>query len=192
MLKNKNYLSPTFIDVYQIEDLKLCDDLIKYYKSHKKEYGMKGLIGSNGVLNKKAKDSTDVFFFNQSQDKTIKKFFKILTACLEDYMKKYQIRNPLFTDTNNKLQYYAPGGGYPEAHYERNVKSAVKRQLVYMLYLNTVKDKGGTEFIFQNVVTPAIKGNLLIWPAEFTHLHRGIISPTEKKYIATGWFEIVG
>ena len=61
-----------------------------------------------------------------------------------------------------------------------------------MLYLNTVKDKGGTEFIFQNVVTPAIKGNLLIWPAEFTHLHRGIISPTEKKYIATGWFEIVG
>ena len=32
MLKNKNYLSPTFIDVYQIEDLKLCDDLIKYYQ----------------------------------------------------------------------------------------------------------------------------------------------------------------
>ena len=64
---------------------------------------MKGLVGANGVLNKKAKDSTDVFFFNQSQDKTIKKFFKILTACLEDYMKKYQIQNPLFTDTNNNF-----------------------------------------------------------------------------------------
>ena len=73
MLKNKNYLSPTFIDVYQIEDLKLCDDLIKYYKSHKKEYGMKGLVGANGVLNKKAKEIklTNIFDAVDEKVKTV-------------------------------------------------------------------------------------------------------------------------
>ena len=60
-----------------------------------------------------------------------------------------------------------------------------------MLYLNTVKDKGGTEFPYQQKIFSAIKGDLLIWPSDFTHPHRGIVSPTEEKYIATGWFEIV-
>ena len=60
-----------------------------------------------------------------------------------------------------------------------------------MLYLNTVNDKGGTEFPFQNKIFFAKKGRLIIWPAEFTHPHKGIISPTEEKYIVTGWFEII-
>ena len=60
-----------------------------------------------------------------------------------------------------------------------------------MLYLNTVTDEGGTEFPFQDITTPAIKGGLVIWPADFTHPHKGIISNTQEKYIATGWVEIV-
>ena len=70
-------------------------------------------------------------------------------------------------------------------------KTLILRQLVYMLYLNTVTDKGGTRFPYQKITTPAIKGNLILWPAEFTHPHQGIISPTQEKYIATGWFDIV-
>ncbi len=60
-----------------------------------------------------------------------------------------------------------------------------------MLYLNTIKDKGGTKFLNQKITTPAIKGNLIIWPAEFTHIHKGIVSPSEEKYIATGWFDLI-
>ena len=56
---------------------------------------------------------------------------------------------------------------------------------------NTVTDKGGTEFPFQNVILSATKGDLALWPAEFTHPHKGIISPTQEKYIATGWFELI-
>jgi hypothetical protein len=61
------------------------------------------------------------------------------------------------------------------------------RILVFMTYLNDVPD-GGTEFIYQNIISPAKKGLTLIWPAEFTHLHRGQISKTKEKYIVTGWF----
>ena len=32
------------------------------------------------------------------------------------------------------------------------------------------------------------EGRLVIWPAYWTHFHRGIISETETKYIATGWY----
>ena len=75
-------------------------------------------------------------------------------------------------------------------HYERSYTKP-HRQLAYMLYLNTVTDKGGTKFIFQNLTLSAIKGDLYIWPADFTHVHQGIVSKTQEKYIVTGWFEIV-
>ena len=56
-----------------------------------------------------------------------------------------------------------------------------------MTYLNDVPD-GGTEFLYQNIKTKAQKGLTLIWPAHFTHTHRGIVSKTQPKYIITGWW----
>jgi hypothetical protein len=57
-----------------------------------------------------------------------------------------------------------------------------------MTYLNDVHDGGETEFLHQKVIVPARKGLTLIWPADWTHVHRGIVSPTEEKYIIGGWF----
>jgi len=30
----------------------------------------------------------------------------------------------------------------------------------------------------------------LIWPADWTHTHRGIVAPNEEKIIATGWLHL--
>ena len=57
-----------------------------------------------------------------------------------------------------------------------------------MTYLNNVKD-GGTQFLYQNYTTEAIKGKTVIWPTAWTHTHRGKISTTEEKYIITGWYD---
>ena len=62
------------------------------------------------------------------------------------------------------------------------------RALVYMTYLNTVTDQGETEFKYQKTKYKPVKGKSLIWPTDFTHTHRGIPSPTQEKWIATGWF----
>ena len=59
-----------------------------------------------------------------------------------------------------------------------------------MFYLNTVKD-GGTYFENYDLSLEAVEGRLVIWPAYWTHFHRGIVSKTETKYIATGWFSFV-
>ena len=57
-----------------------------------------------------------------------------------------------------------------------------------MTYLNDVKDGGGTEFYYQNQIVKAQKGLTIIWPSEWPHVHRGLISNSETKYIATGLY----
>ena len=56
-----------------------------------------------------------------------------------------------------------------------------------MFYLNSVDD-GGTLFPLYDIGIKAVEGRLVIWPAYWTHAHRGQISQTKTKYIATGWF----
>ena len=60
-----------------------------------------------------------------------------------------------------------------------------------MTYLNTVTNGGGTEFVYQKREIQARQGLTLVWPAHFTHTHRGIPSMTEDKYIITGWLEFL-
>jgi prolyl 4-hydroxylase len=177
-----------FIEEYTI-DKKICNNFIKYFKKNI-EYRSKGSSLVQGFVDINIKDSTDVNFFNSSTDKNIITFFKELSKCLNSYVKKYGIREDVRTHICNNIQYYKPKQGYRALHYERG-KVSPTRQLVYMLYCNTVTDKGGTEFPYQNKTLSAVKGKLVIWPAEFTHPHRGIISDTQEKYIVTGWIEIV-
>ena len=179
-----------FIEEYNVP-VQLCRDFIKYHKQNT-EYKSQGAIGTNKI-DKSIKDSTDVKFYNQSENITIKKFFKELSHCVQKYAQKYNF-DPgvnLWTATENNIQHYTKGGGFKKLHYERpgNLKT-VNRQLVYMLYCNTLKN-GGTEFPFQKKVLKAKEGKLVIWPSDFTHPHRGIVSLDEEKYIVTGWLEIV-
>ena len=80
-------------------------------------------------------------------------------------------------------------GGYLVDHCEYAVEEepSNKRMLAWMVYLNDVTDKGGTHFAHQNITLKARAGDLYIWPAYFTHIHRGIPSPSQIKYIVTGW-----
>ena len=41
---------------------------------------------------------------------------------------------------------------------------------------------------YQNKTFECKKGATLIWPAQWTHTHKGVISNEETKYIATGWY----
>ena len=58
-----------------------------------------------------------------------------------------------------------------------------------MLYLNDVKEGGETEFLYQHKRYQPKEGTLLIFPAGFTHTHRGNPPISNDKYIVTGWLE---
>ena len=88
------------------------------------------------------------------------------------------------------LQKYYPEEGYFALHCENADPITSNRILAWMFYLNTVKD-GGTYFENYDLTMEAVEGRLVIWPAYWTHFHKGIVSKTETKYIATGWFQFI-
>ena len=119
-----------------------------------------------------------------------------LQRVLDEYIAKFPYCNmfaPFSIAELIKIQFYNPGSGYSAWHTERgsSIPPVSTRHLVFMTYLNTVTDQGGTEFLYQNIVTSAEQGKTLIWPADWTHTHRGVVSPTEEKYIITGWFNYI-
>jgi hypothetical protein len=175
----------TFIHTFQIND-KVCDDLIEYHKQEK-EYKFEGAAGYGGTVDYNVKQSVDVNFFNSSRDERIRSYFSELQKGYNEYCQKFEIAHlPLSTYEVNMIQYYPPGGGFKVWHWERD-RGNDNRQLVYMTYLNDVPN-GGTEWKNQNVTLEAKKGLSVIWPADFAWVHRGVVSPTHEKYIATGWF----
>ena len=115
-----------------------------------------------------------------------------LQAILDDYKQKYKWADFVKTYDiieNMIIQHYKPGEGFYKWHMEQNGYSdVVYRHLVFMTYLNDVEN-GGTEFYhFPDLKIQARKGLTLIWPAGWTHTHKGVISNVDEKYIITGWY----
>ena len=58
-----------------------------------------------------------------------------------------------------------------------------------MIYLNTIEEGGETEFLYLKKREKPVEGKLLIFPAGFTHTHRGNPPLKGDKYILTSWLE---
>ena len=48
-----------------------------------------------------------------------------------------------------------------------------------------------TYFPQQDIKFKPQAGNMMFWPAYWTHPHKGIPAPKETKYIITGWFSYI-
>lgn len=120
-------------------------------------------------------------------------FFNGLQKCYEDYTARYSVLRSCgnIRGTVLKLQRTSTGGGYHVWHSEQGAGDSANRVIVYMLYLNTLPENGNgeTEFLYQQERVKPEEGLMLLWPAAYTHAHRGNpVYSQESKYIATGWF----
>lgn len=120
-------------------------------------------------------------------------FFDGLQACYDDYSKKYSVllSNGKIRATVMKMQRTSPGGGYHVWHCEQAPGAYSSRVIAYMVYLNSLEegDGGETEFLYQRTRIKPEENLMLLWPASYTHTHRGNPVLAEKyKYIVTGWF----
>ena len=84
----------------------------------------------------------------------------------------------------NIQRYDGDKEGYFSLHNEAS-GSYPYRMLAWMVYLNDASS--GTEFPYQNITIQAKTGRTVIWPAAWTHPHRGVTPNQGLKYIATGW-----
>lgn len=79
------------------------------------------------------------------------------------------------------------GDGYHTWHCEKSSYSNSDRVLAWILYLNDVEEGGETEFLYQGIRVKPKAGTLAVWPAGFTHVHRGNPPLDKKKYVISGW-----
>jgi len=115
-----------------------------------------------------------------------------LGRCIVQYGGKYFVTRQIKASTKEvKLQKTPPRGGYHFWHCENFTKDTADRVLAWMIYLNDIPSgEGETEFIWQKRRIQQEAGKCLIWPAAFTHTHRGNPVYSATKYIATGWYTL--
>ena len=189
-MKDYGFSEDTFIGGWFIPG-SICDDLIQLFKDNK-EHHKKGVIGGPFNVNKEKKDSIDMGIHPAYDDPRFKEYTEALKHCVDRYTDKYpEVKefNKFGMVEGANIQYYPPGGGYFVEHCERT-SMMENRCLVWMTYLNEVPE-AGTHFKYQDTTAPGMKGLTLIWPTDFTHTHRGVISKTQEKYIITGWMGYV-
>jgi hypothetical protein len=89
----------------------------------------------------------------------------------------------------NKIKHTPVGGGFHHWHFEQFSRETSARVLAYIVYLNDVEEGGETEFLYQHMRVKPKKGSIVLFPAAFTHTHRGNPPLSNDKYIMTGWVE---
>lgn len=113
-------------------------------------------------------------------------------VCYPLYAEKYSILQT--SDPHKiytiKIQRTSPGGGYHIWHAEDTARNVSNRMLTFILYLNDIDEGGETEFLYLSKRVQPKTGRLLLWPAGFTHTHRGNPPLKGNKYIITGWVEL--
>ena len=121
-------------------------------------------------------ESYDQGFF-RCLNNGLKKYLRFLP---EEYIKNKAL-SELGNDTGYQIQKTQPGDYYIWHHDQTKT-----RLVTFIWYLNDVKDGGYTEFIDGTRIQPEA-GKLIIFPATWDFLHRGVSPKTETKYLCTGW-----
>jgi hypothetical protein len=179
----------TFIETYKIDE-DVCDKIIGLYNKNK-QLAQPGRLGENRRIDKGMKDSLDMSIPIRLYGH-FEPFFERLKDHVNEYLKKYYYDTgatglgPVGYSESSNIQKYPKGGGYPAVHCERDRLEFCNRALVWMLYL-TDTPNAGTEFPHQELTTECVMGDLIIWPSDLTHMHRGVVSETHEKMIFTGW-----
>ena len=187
-LGNKN---PNFIGSWTIEPISICDDLISYFEKNLSRQ-KKGVLTDG--LNLEGKDSIDITIKPKEiilpGNEVFKLYFDQLFECYKNYVEEWtfldKISERLEIGSFN-LQRYKTGQHFKEIHTERTSLENLHRIFAFMTYLNDVQEGGSTYFSHYDLEVKPRKGLTLIWPAEWTHAHRGNILKQGKKYIITGW-----
>ena len=186
----KSKLTPNFIGSWII-DYSLCDEIISYYEKNKQKQ-RQGV--TSGGMNLATKDRRDITLKPQELNFPENEIYKIYFQSLFECYKDYNLQWPSLTEVGSHLDIgkfnigkYLPGQHFQKIHCERAGLSSLHRLLAFMTYLNDVEEGGSTYFNHYDLDIKPKKGLTLLWPAEWTHSHKGNVLKSGLKYIITGW-----
>tara|TARA_B100000214_G_C23961548_1_gene625522 strand:+ start:1264 stop:1896 length:633 start_codon:yes stop_codon:yes gene_type:complete len=187
----KPNLSPNFIGSWIIDD-SLCDELVVHFENNQSKL-QRGAVGSNASIKLEAKNRMDLRIspkeINLSENKVFKIYFNDLFECYKDFSNTWPhlktIARNLDIPSFN-IGRYETGQHYQAIHCERAGLGTLHRLFAFMTYLNNVEEGGNTYFDNYDLEIQPKKGLTLIWPAEWTHTHRGNKVIKGTKYMITG------
>ena len=179
-----------FISVYEdAVSVEYCEKFIAYI-DHYVEHG----IIIKEPFDSDHKDHSTINFHNDanydmlSGDNLPLTFLPMVKEYVDDYLDRYSLlKHEVMLMFDVKAKKIPIGGGFHRWHYENGGLQVSPRKLVVQLYLNTVEEGGETEFLYINKRVKAKQGTLIIFPAAFTHTHRGNPPIGQDKYILTTW-----
>lgn len=145
--------------------------------------------GKTGTgVDKTKKDSLDVTVV-PNHSLLIQSEIQSIVEAYRHYYNLDMFMPQLLMTEHFNIQKYPLNGAYHKIHADRGYGQQDRvRELVFMTFLNDVYTGGETEYMFYKFKVQPRKGLTLIWPAGWTHAHRGLPSPTTEKMICTGWF----
>ena len=169
----------------------LCKGFMDFFDANP-QYHIQGKSG-DGVYHDQLKDTEISLNFNYNYIDVVKELIPYINNITREYKEINPLLNELASwklDDFFQMSKYEPGEVYNGIHCEHGPMNIGQsnRVIAWMIYLNDVHDGGGTHFPQYEYTTKARTGSIALWPAGWTHMHRGQVSNTEKKYILTGWY----
>jgi len=161
----------------------LCKEIITKFDNDKRKF-----IGrAGGEVKPEVKVSEDLKIdrFVEWNDVTEKLELRLKDAIslYNDYLRAMMPVNFLYLENLSHKGFQIQKSGKYDWHDDSVIEDGDERVLTFIWYLNT-KEEGDTDFHYKQV--KPLEGKLVIFPATWTYIHRGIT--TENKYIITGWF----
>lgn len=178
-----------------------CDNLLDFYEWSNANNRSWTRQGSEGVSSNVKADTSCGFQYDPSTDMTltwpnigryIREFNDAFwNECYPIYLERYGTLKDAEKHgiVTYKVQRTLPSQGYHVWHCENLSRTFSTRIAAYILYLNDVEEGGETEFLYLGKRIKPVKGRLIIFPAGYTHTHRGNPPLSGQKNILTGWVE---
>ena len=183
-----------FIGIFDTEyDTQPLIDYWNYQNKIGSTFKRKGLFGRERKAHAR-KDTclaTEDFMVDHNAGYVyMKQYNEVTGRCLEEYIDKFEhLLHFRYQQVYLNVQRTLPSEGYHAWHSEDGSLGTNRRILATMMYLNDVDDGGETEFLYQQRREQATAGDVLIFPASYTHTHRGNPPLSGEKYISTSWLE---
>jgi len=189
-----------FVGIYdESVPVELCNDFVNNYEEAEKNRTIIDLTNPENELGmhprvppQTERKDKSVFVYplisNIYPRPPVEAYFGFLKECYNCYVKRYGIDfdGVMYNDVF-KIHKVKKSEGFHVWHYERSAVENIDRLMVYMTYLEVPKKGGETEFLHQSLRIEPIVGRTLIWPAGYTHMHRGNPPLVGEKMYITGW-----
>jgi len=116
---------------------------------------------------------------------------KLISDVIEPYLSRYYKENDFWQLAAYKksvyevfaIKKYEPNTDIHDWHIDNSGPTSFRRILAIQCYLNTVDEGGHTEFkLPDNTKVQPLKGRLVFFPAQWTHVHRGSPPISGPKY----------